>query len=234
GQSRRAPRNRRGCGCRRQYPRAGPDQSLSVGREAFAPTPRDGPREAPPPSERQSAPPFPPTVPRIFLSLFSPLNSFLDRWQNRELFAGASQSQRIRVRGLFRDIIDQRRCGSAAASRDHIGHNIFGAFEHGLDTAVAPVSHPALQAQHARLMFDPSAVTHALHPAANHDVPGNTAHRGAPRNFVSRVFTSASRVTRAVKSADARPVKAFAGVPSRSALSVSKTALVAAAIGACP
>jgi len=54
----------------------------------------------------------------------------------------------------------------------------------------------------------------------------------SPSTSALRAFVSASRMTRLVNSADANPLSALGGVPSRSAFSVSWTACVAAAIGA--
>ena len=68
----------------------------------------------------------------------------------------------------------------------------------GLDAAVTPVSHPALQTKPPRLMLDPGPVAHALHPAADHYPPDRaTLIACALRNSASRAFTSVSRVTRA-------------------------------------
>jgi hypothetical protein len=157
-----------------------------------------------------------------FLIIGFPLNAQIsNRRQNRERLTSASQPQFIRVCNFRRNLINPRRGGSIPAGSNHIGHSVLSPFEHGLDAAVAPVSHPTLQAEPPRLMVDPGPVAHALHPSADHDPAEGSRHRLTPRNAATRAFTSASRVTCAVKPAEARPVRAFGGSPSRKALSVS-------------
>ena len=164
----------------------------------------------------------PPIPMRIFLSLDFPLNSQTsNRRQNRERFTRAPQPQFIRVCGFLRNLINPPRGRSIPAGSNHIRYRALSPAEHSLDAAVAAVSHPALQAKTPRLMLDPGPVAHALHPSADQDPTDGSAHRSGPRNAARRASTSASRVTCAVKPAEARPVKAFGGSPSRNALSVS-------------
>jgi hypothetical protein len=131
------------------------------------------------------------------------------------------QPQFIRVCNFRRNFINPRRGRSIPAGGNHICYSVLSPFEHGLDAAIAPVPYPALQAKPPRLMVDPGPVAHALHPSADHDPADGSPHRLGLRNSASRASTSASRVTCAVKPAEARPVKAFGGSPSRNAFSVS-------------
>src|SRR5262249_35804711 len=103
-----------------------------------------------------------------------------------------------------------------------------------LDAAVPAVAHPAFQFRRARLFLDPGAVADALHVAADRHLLDRMVHFFNPRKSALRALASAARVKRAVSSKDARPFRFFGGVPSRNALSVSKTACVAAAKGVCP
>src|ERR1700760_1770468 len=146
---------------------------------------------------------------------------FLDGRQHRERFARGPQPQRILMRRFLREPIDPRRRRSLPAGRNHVGDDALIPFEYGFDAAVAAISHPALQAAPPRFVIDPGAVADALHPATYRDAADGDGHRFALRNSATRIFTSASRITFAVRSADARPVKAFGAVPSRNALSVA-------------
>ena len=106
----------------------------------------------------------PPVLMRIFLSLDFPLNSQIsNRRQNRERLTRAPQPQFIRVCGFLRNLINPPRGRSIATGSNHICDRIVSPVKHGLDAAVAAVSHPALQAKALRLMRDPGPVAHALH-----------------------------------------------------------------------
>ena len=73
-----------------------------------------------------------------------------------------------------------------------------------------------------RLIFHPGAVADALDAALNDHLDDGAAHgRFNPRKSALRALVAASRVTRAVSSAEASPFNCFGAVPSRSALSVS-------------
>src|SRR6478609_6184475 len=95
------------------------------------------------------------------------------------------------------------------------------ACEQRFHAAVAAVANPALEATRCRLILDPGPVADALHAAADHDLEDRPAHFFSPRKPALRALTSASRITRLVRSGDGSPVRFFGGVPSRNAFCVS-------------
>ena len=79
------------------------------------------------------------------------------------------------------DRIDPRAGRPAPAGRDHGPHCLFGPGEHSLHTAVAPVTHPALDAVRARGVLGPITIAHALDAAADDRMPDRpVAHAISP------------------------------------------------------
>src|SRR6186713_847582 len=95
------------------------------------------------------------------------------------------------------------------------------ACEQRLNAAVAAVADPAFQPAIGGLILDPGPIADALHAPADHDLEDRMAHVFSPRRSALRAFTSASRMTPLVNSADGNPLSAFGAEPSRNAFCVS-------------
>ena len=119
-----------------------------------------------------------------------------------------------------------------AAQCDHVGDVVRRACKQSFNAAVAAIANPAFETARPRLILDPGPIADALHAPADHDLENRAAHFFNPRTSALRALTSASRMTRAVSSDDASPLRFFGDAPSRSAFSVSYTACVAAEMGA--
>src|SRR6516225_6617253 len=98
------------------------------------------------------------------------------RRQHRKLFTRMPQAQHIGAYVLLREAIDPRRCRSTLAGDDHVGHDVFRSRKHCFDAAISSVAYPPFQATQHRLVLDPGAVAHALHPADDRDPKDRAAH----------------------------------------------------------
>src|SRR5215207_6383092 len=97
-----------------------------------------------------------------------------------------TQSQ---IGGVTLTLINRRHAGAArpdVASADHNRDLLRGTGEHRLDSSVAPVAHPALQAMFTCRVFGPGTEPHTLHHAANDDMTNalRPAHPNSPTSLV--------------------------------------------------
>src|SRR5262249_12901660 len=88
-----------------------------------------------------------------------------DRRQHGKSIARLPQAAQFLAAGLVEHRFDPRRWRTVPAQRDHLRDRLGRSRKQRFDAAVAAIAHPSLQMACNSLVFDPGAVTDALHPA---------------------------------------------------------------------